>query len=297
MEFRQLEVFAAVAETKSFSKAAQYLYLTQSTVSTHMKKLEEELQTKLIVRSTRSLRLTPEGAAFFWYVRRILETKEAALEAISSPAPAVFHLGASTIPSGYLLPRILANFRQKHPLVYFDIRQGDSDSILGQILDGTVELGVIGKKADSSQCESIPFCEDELVLAMPATAHYKALLKQKEPLARLLQEPLIVREQGSGTQKAADRLFASRKLSASDLCLAATVNDPEAIRQMIKNGLGVSVMSKFCVRECVEQGQMLAYPLNGLVSRRFYLVYLKSRPPRPILQELIDLIRREYGDS
>lgn len=292
MEFRQLEVFAAVAETKSFSKAAEYLYLTQSTVSTHIRKLEEELQTKLIIRSTKSVRLTQEGTTFLRYVRRILETKNTALEAISSPSPEIFRLGASTIPSGYLLPGLLSEFRKTHPFIVFDIRQGDSDDILEQILDGSAELGLIGKKADPSRCVSIPFCEDELVIAMPADEHHRTFLEGSRNLTQLLREPLIMREQGSGTQKAADQFIDSLGLSPDDLNIIASVNDLEAIKQLVRNGTGISIMSRFSVRDFEERGQILTLSLAEQISRQFYMVYLKSKRPRAFVQDFIDMAQK-----
>ena len=152
MEFRQLEVFVTVAETKSFSKAADYLYLTQSTVSSHIKNLEKEIKKKLFIRSTKSLKLTREGASFLWYARRIIETRDAALENINSTTKHILHLGASTIPSGYLLPKLLAGFRKKYPHICFDIKQGDSTDIQEKIIDGTIELGLVGKKSEAAQC-------------------------------------------------------------------------------------------------------------------------------------------------
>ncbi|MGL5435854.1 MAG: selenium metabolism-associated LysR family transcriptional regulator [Lachnospiraceae bacterium] len=297
MEFRQLEAFVVVTELKSFSKAAEYLCLSQSTVSSHIKNLETELQKKLMHRTTKSLQLTPEGDTFLRYAKRILETKEAAIDAINSSTESVLHLGASTIPSGYLLPDLLNRFRRIHPATYFNVKQGDSREIQERILDGTVELGLIGEPNPSSKCTNIPFCTDELVLVTPATRHYLALRKHNPDLLSLLKEPIIIREQGSGTQKAADRLLNELAIDYRQLNVAAQINDLESIKQMVIGGMGISILSRFAIADLERRGQVIVYPMNSTIKRKFFISYLESRKMPPALQEFIDFVFRYYNAS
>lgn len=288
MEFRQLEVFAAVAEQKSFSKAAQTLYLTQSTASSHVKNLEKELGKQLIFRTTKHLQLTEEGQRLLPYVKRILETRDAALEELDGASEQLLHLGASTIPSGYLLPKLLGGFRRRHPNIYFSIKQGDSHEIQQRILDGALEVGFVGSKAPATYCVNLPFCTDELVLVTPSTSHYLALRQQGCSYQTLLREPIILRERGSGTQKAADRFLESIQVSRSQLNPVAEINDLESIKQMIVGGMGVSICSRFAVEDLEAQGQAIVYPLPSDIHRSFYITYLKSRTLKPMLKELIE---------
>lgn len=294
MEFRQLEAFTAVAGLKSFSRAADYLYLSQSTVSTHIKNLEEELQKKLLIRTAKSLKLTPEGEIFLRYANRILETKQAAVDAISDTPETNLSLGASTIPSGYMLPQLLNRFHQKHPSTYFNVRRGDSRDIQESILDGTVEVGLIGEADNNKKCIYLPFCTDQLVLATPATEYYLSLQKQNPDIMTLLKEPVIMREQGSGTQKAADRLFSELNINDQQLHVIARVNDPESIKQMIVEGLGISVLSRFAAADLESRGQIITYSLIGRVQRYFYITYLKSKKLTPALQEFINFVMNYY---
>lgn len=295
MEFRQLEAFTIVAEQKSFSKAADYLYLSQSTVSSHIKNLEKELQKTLIVRTTKSLQLTPEGEVFLRYAKRIMETKDAAVDAVSNASQSTLHLGASTIPSGYLLPEILNKFHKLHPHTCFNIKQGDSMEIHDRILDGTIELGLIGEKSPSSKCISVPFCTDELILAVPADKYYTNLIKHNADISALLKEPVIMREQGSGTQKAADRILSEMKINRQQLNIVAQVNDLELIKQMIADGIGVSILSRFSVAGLEEQGRIITRPLQSTVERNFYITYLKSRNLTPTLKEFIDFVMHGHN--
>jgi len=287
MEFRQLEVFVAVAEYKSFSKAAESLYLTQSTTSSHIRNLEKELQKQLISRTNKYLQLTPDGKKFLHYAQRILETRDAALAELNEPGDQLLRLGASTIPSGYLLPAILKGFRKLHPGAHFIIRQGDSSEILEQILDGSIELGFVGSPDKTGKCSCIPFCEDELVIAMPATEHYLSLQKKGFRLETLLKEPIILREPGSGTQKSSDQFLSSAHISRKMLNTIAEVNDLEMIRHFLLNGSGITICSRFSVDDLEKSGQVILYHPDSDIHRNFYLVWLKSRTLRPPLTALI----------
>lgn len=287
MEFRQLEAFTAVAALKSFSKAADALYLSQSTVSSHIKNLEKELQKGLIDRTTKSLQLTPDGLIFLDYAKRMIQTRDTAIENLNAPSSSIINLGASTIPSSCLLPQLLSSFRQSHPCTHFYITQSDSSEILSKILDGSIEVGLIGENTSFGGCVCVPFCSDELVLVTPATPCYLDLKKRNPDLTTLLKNPLILREQGSGTQKAVNRFFHSLDIGHDTLNVIAQTNDLESIKQMIANGMGISILSRLSVRSLLQQRLALSYPLPAQFTRKFYIAYLKSRTFPSALQDFI----------
>lgn len=294
MEFRQLEVFVAVSDLMSFSKAAEYLFLSQSTVSSHLKNLEKELHQELITRSTKSVQLTDAGKRFLFYARRILDTKDSALAALNTPVDTLLHIGASTIPSGYLLPDLLTTYHQTHPHVFFDIKRGDSTDIQNKLLDGTIDIGLIGLKADPSKFSNIPFCSDELAIVTPLTPHYLALAQRNVSIHELLQEPIILRESGSGTQKAADLFFNSIGLSTAQLNTIALNNDLESTKQMIINGMGISILSSLAIEDLKRQGQVLVFPVDSDIRRTFYITYLNNRELKPVHLEFIDFTRNFF---
>ena len=128
MQLKQLEVFVHVARLKSFSKAADALYLTQPTISAHVSALEGELGTKLVVRSTKEIQLTATGNILFGYATQILglcERAEQEVKNASSDIQGALSIAASTVPSQYLLPRILPHLRRRYPKVFFQVFQGD----------------------------------------------------------------------------------------------------------------------------------------------------------------------------
>ncbi len=290
MEFRQLEAFVAVADRRSFSEGANYLFLSQSTVSSHIKNLERELQHQLITRSTKPLRLTPEGERFLVYARRIVETRDAALATLDQSSQTTLRLAASTIPSAYLLPQILKRFRSIHPEATYHIHQGDSADIRDQVLDGVVDLGILGQSFESARCSCIPFCTDQLVLITPATAIFRAMQTTSPDLQTLLQFPLIVREQGSGTQAASKRLLEELGIPTRHLTATIETNDLEALKWMVRRGLGVAICSHLSVMEWEQQGHVLVYPLGEKSVRQFYLACSNERTQSPLLSSLIRCI-------
>lgn len=295
MEFHQLEIFAAVAEHKSFSKAADALFLSQPTVSSHIKNLEKELHTTLLIRSTSEVRLSPDGETFLWYTKRMLETKSAALDALSTHIKKTIHLGASTIPSSCLLPSLIRGFQKQHPNIIFNIHQGDSSQILDLILCGTLEVGIIGSNSHHPKCSYTPLCQDEIILIAPVTEHYKSLKAKGATVDQLLDEPFILREEGSGTRKAVDPFLKSIKKNRRDLNVLARTNDTEAIKEMVSSGMGVSISSYFSVKEEEQHKKLLVFHFDPPIHRYFYLVSLKNRYKNNPLHEFTQYVQKTFN--
>ncbi|WP_066713689.1 selenium metabolism-associated LysR family transcriptional regulator [Clostridium sp. Marseille-P299] len=294
MDFRQLEAFIAVVDLKSFSKAAEKLYLTQPTVSAHIRTLEKELGTTLIARTTKLFQMTYEGERFYRYAKRLVELKDAALQDINMESKKIIRLGASTIPSTYLLPQLLPAFRKKQPNVYFDVRQGDSSFVEERILDGTLDIGLIGTMPRSSECHFEVFCQDELVIATPATSYYIRLKTQKATIHELLKEPIIMRERGSGTQKEAYRYLDQINVSTESLNVVTYINDPESIKGLIVNGMGISMISGFAVKDLEERGQILTFRPEPPSTRNFYIIYKKKIVSDHYLNEFKYFVKHFY---
>lgn len=276
MEFRHLEVFVAVADTKSFSKAADYLHLTQPTISSHIRTLEKELQTTLFHRTTKSLHITAEGECFLESARQLLALKDVAVHQIQENVRSIVRLGVSTIPSGYILPKILPEFRLEHPEILFDIQLGDSSQIEALVASGTLDLGFIGSTSNLDTITYTPFASDQLVLITPPLPYYKNLIDSGD-LNALLQEPMIARERGSGTLFEAKRYLTDRGIDFDKSNIVTTHNDPESIKRMVANGMGISIFSKLAVADYLDQGTVYGYALDSGI-RYFYEIHLVTKP-------------------
>ena len=144
MEFKQLEAFVAVVDYGSFSEAARRLYLTQPTISAHIRSLEEELHSKLIIRTTKKTTVTTRGYQLYDSAVRMLEIRNNLLNNFTGAQKHMIDLAASTIPSSYLLPELLAGFGGTHPDIYFHSELSDSMGIIHQVENGRLDFGLVG---------------------------------------------------------------------------------------------------------------------------------------------------------
>lgn len=295
MEFKQLEAFVAVVDYGSFSEAARKLYLTQPTISAHVRSLEEELHTKLILRTTKKTTITTRGYQLYDSAVRMLEIRNNLLENFTGVQKHMIDLAASTIPSSYLLPEILAAFGKTHPDIYFHSIQADSAESINRVLDGTVDLALVGQNTRDETCVFLPFCQDELVIATPITNHYFGLQNKSVTFEDFIKDPIIIREKGSGTKKEMDLFLEQIGVTPSDLNVIARMNDLEGIKKSIVNGLGISILSARSAIDLQKTKQILLFPLEESAHKRtFYIVYSKNRILKPHVRQFIQFVQNFY---
>ena len=295
MEFKQLEAFVAVVDYGSFSEAARKLYLTQPTISAHVRSLEEELHTRLILRTTKKTTITTRGYQLYDSAVRMLEIRNNLLENFTGVQKHMIDLAASTIPSSYLLPEILAAFGKTHPDIYFHSIQADSAESINRVLDGTVDLALVGQNTRDETCVFLPFCQDKLVIATPITNHYLSLQNKTVTFEDFIKDPIIIREKGSGTKKEMDLFLERIGITPSDLNVIARMNDLEGIKKSIVNGLGISILSARSAIDLQKTKQILLFPLEESAHKRtFYIVYSKNRILKPHVRQFIQFVQNFY---
>ena len=200
MELKQLESFTAVVECESFTRAAEKLFISQPTVSAHVRALEEELHSRLIVRTTKSIQVTPRGRELYECACGMLTLRNRLTERWAKQEEQVVHLGASTIPSAYILPELLPAYRRRQPEIRFDIHQSDSQGVIDGLLRGSFEVGLVGFQGQEPSVEYTPFYRDAMVLITPVTPHFCRIQDRGGiTLEEMIAEPILLREQGSGS--------------------------------------------------------------------------------------------------
>lgn len=274
MELKQLRSFAAVVRYGSFTRAAENTYLSQPTISTHIRALEEELNTQLLLRDTKNLQVTPRGQELYECACRMLELQDNLLQRWRQSDQHIIQLGASTIPSAYILPEVLPLYGKENPGSYFVVHQSDSRQVIEGVAGGLFDVGMSGMPCQDETIRCEPFFRDRMVLITPVSRRFLALQSQGEQaLPELLREPIILRETGSGSQKSADRFLAQMGLRENELRVTARVNDQESIKNLVSGGLGVSIVSEKAVRDFVAEKRLLAFPLpSGSAERNLYLL-------------------------
>lgn len=297
MNLKQLETFVRVAETKSFSLTAKQLFLTQPTVSAQIASLEKELNTCLFVRSTKEVALSEEGKELYAYAEQMLELEGKIRERFGlngRNSGSVLRIAASTVPSQYLLPRIMARFREQYPQAQIKLFETDSTGVVEMILSHKADLGFTGTRLEKGGCTYIPFYQDELVAVTPAEESYR----EKEGLDAaewICKEPIILREEGSGTRKEAEKILAQMGIRMTELNVAATIENPETIKRAVENGMGISILSRLAVQNEIEEGRLLAFPLGEKGSGRdISLVFDSGYPSLPSAGKFIRTVRQMY---
>lgn len=292
MDLRQLEVFAQVVETRSFSRAAQALRLTQSTVSEHVRLLEDEVGTRLFDRLGRETVPTRAGELLYGYARRLLALRVEAQQAVDQflgRVSGVLTVGASTIPGEYVLPPLIGAFREKFPQVSITLQIGDSRMIADAVLEGRVELGVVGARPEHRNLEATELMPDELVVVVPPGHSWFG--RDRVTLEELKTEPLIVREPGSGSREALERALDEAGPGLAGLRVIAEMGSTSAVKQGVKAGVGISIISKRAVEEECRHGLLWCVKIKDLrFTRHFYIVNHAGRSRSPLCQAFLDFL-------
>ncbi len=300
MDFHQLRVFIEVARQKSFSRAAESIFLTQPTVSAHIKALENEIGVPLLDRSQRELQLTEAGNTLFQYARQILDIKEKALSSIQDAYQIIqghLEIAASSVPGAYLLPQLMLSFRQEHPEVTFSVLLRDTEQVIRSISDFTYDLGFVGEPGSRDGLALFKLVEDELILITSPQTGLPEQSPAEHPeydlpgieIASCLDRPFLMREPGSATRMVFERAIKKRYHGSSQFRIIAYLESQEAIKEAVKAGLGLSVISRKAVEEEISSGSLKGYRLLDIsVERHFYLIYKKNRILTPLSRAFLD---------
>jgi len=277
VDIHQLRIFASVYKNKSFSRASEELYLTQPTVSDHIKALEEEFGCRLFDRLGRSILATKEAEALYSHALEIIEKADKVKDIIGrfkkEPSGELV-LGASTIPGTYLLPPVMAAFRNRYPSISFQIIIGDSREIVDKVLAHDLLLGIVGSKPSNEQIVHIPLAEDELIVVAAPSFSASGSISVKE----LSAQPFVLREEGSGTRTEIEKIFLEHGVSIDSIKVTGLFGSTDAIKQAVKAGLGVSILSRLSVRDELKHKVLKEIRVSGLqMKRNFYIVTHKKR--------------------
>ena len=295
MELRQLQSLVAVIRYQSFTKAAEELYISQPTISTHIRMLEEEFQTRLIIRTTKSIQVTEHGMELYECACKMLALKDDLTKRWAEENQKIIRLGASTIPADYILPEVLPLFREKVPDVQFHIYQSDSKGIIEGLLSGKFALGMVGLDSGESAVEFLPFYRDKMVMITPKQERFQKIHGQEEILEAILREPVILREQGSGSKKCMENYFEHVGIRERELHVTARLNDQESIKKLVAGGLGISFISEKAVEQDKKEGKLLAFELPGSPAvRNLYLACRKDYMRKPHVKQFMEFLVGYY---
>ncbi len=297
MDIHRLMIFCKVIELQSFTKAAEALGLTQPTVSEHIRALEESLGEKLVDRLGREILPSPAGKVLCKYAHEIIQLRDKAVQAIGKfkgDLSGSLYVGASTIPGTYVLPRFVGTIKASYPSIQITVKIGGSGEIVKQILDGTVEFGIIGAKWDEKKILLEEIYSEELVLVVYKGHPWEG--RESVGLDELAGAPFVLRERSSGTRVVTAQALEAAGFSPSLLNVVAEMGANEAVKEAIKARIGISIISWQAVREDIERGCLCAVPLEQISIRRpFYLAQRKNRELSPLCSAFLEHLRSAGG--
>ena len=296
MNLKQLEAFVQVSESGSFSKAAKELFLTQPTISAHISSLEKELNVRLFIRNTKEVSLSDDGKDLYRYAKQITDLEKAIEERFymdSDDGKHVITIAASTIPAQYLLPKVLMCYRERYPKEQIKIMETDSSEVVTQVVDHMVDVGFTGTVLEKKHCKYIPFYKDELAVITPDTPEYRILKEQnRDDIDWIKRKPLILREEGSGTRKEAEKQLKNAGIPMEALDIVASIANQETIKKSVKQGMGITVLSRLAAED--EDG-LLIFPIPGAdEGRDINLVYNKNYQTTRSADRFIRIVKEVY---
>jgi len=300
IDFRHLETFCRVADLKSFSKAADDLFLTQPTISGHILSLEQSLSLRLFDRTSREVRLTKAGEVFLKYASKILSFRKDLLNALSEFSQGIrgeLSLGASTIPGEYLLPRLLSDFKKGHPHFIISLKIADTKEIIQYVFQDNVEFGIIGAKLNYPSLHFEKYEEDEIIVVAPPD--HPLTRKKRVNVEELSKVPWIIREEGSGTQMSVEKALRKKGKSLKQFHVVMEMGSTSSVKEGVKAKLGLAFLSKRAVEEEISQGSLSRIDVEGIepISRQIYIVTHRGRTLSPIGMEFLRFLKRKKEEN
>lgn len=303
MNLKQLEAFVSIADEGSFSRAAKSLFLTQPTVSAHISSLEQELNVRLFVRNTKEVNLSEDGKKLYSYAKQMVSLQkqiEMVFDKTRKEGSHCLRIAASSVPAQYLLPQILAQFSEKYPEEQFKLMETDSAKVVEQVVNYNVDIGFTGTVFEKKHCQYIPFYQDELIIITPNSEKFRKLKEikdtedqqQDEDKIWIQKEPVILREEGSGTRREAERLLKNMGINLEDLNIVASMENQETIKRSVSRGIGVSIISRLAAEDELREGKILEFSLGSKQGKRdINVVYNKNFQMSSLAEKFLRVVK------
>ena len=296
MADRRLRVFYAVAKHRSFTKAAEALFMTQPAVTFQIRQFEEYFNTRLFDRAQGRIALTAAGTVAFEYAERILalsDELDTRLKELSGQMAGPLLIGASTTIAEFVLPQVLGEFKVRFPAVVPQLFVANSEVVQNRITERNLDLGFIEGDSCLPSLMSDACCEDELQVVC-APSHPLAKQAAVAPHS-LMEHAYISREAGSGTRQVIDHYLQRAGVSPESLQVVMEAGSPEALKGLVATGLGFAIMSRATVVMEMCLGRLVQIPLSPPLKRNFSVVYPKERFQSKLVNCFVDFAKERLA--
>jgi DNA-binding transcriptional LysR family regulator len=286
-----MRVFEAVARLGSFTRAGEETHMAQPTVSVHMKKLAETVGVPLLRVSGKRVQLTPAGEALYATVRSVMQSFKELDQSLAGLSEVKAHaLRIATTSAGeFLLPPLLAQFLKLHPGVEVSMHVSARQNVLERFARDEDDLYLLTDPPGDRDVDAEPILRNPLVALAPCT---HPLAREKDiPFERFAREPLLVREQGSGTRLAIDRVFALHGVKPR---IAMELGSSESIKEAMLAGLGAALLHRYALGFDIEARRLCVLDVEGLAyDAHWHVIRSPARRLSPVAQAFVDFSTRE----
>lgn len=297
MDFKQIEAFISVAKLKSFSKAANAIFLSQPTISSHILSLEKELKVQLFDRTSKEVNLTPAGKYFLDYAIDIINTRNTAVSNLSDFNNSIcgtLYLASSSTPCNTIVPTLIEKFSSIYPGITINIVEQSSGEIINNIINLECEVGLVGSILDSDKIKSYCLLEDTLGIISSS----KLNLPEELSIEELNEYKFIMREKNSATRKTFENAYENSTGKPMRLNINCEANNLHTLIQLVKSGLGISVVSYSIASELIASGDFKYSTIKALpIKRNIYLVINSKRTLTPTAKAFLDLCKTHFSLS
>lgn len=294
MDFKQMEAFLSVAKLKSFSKAANAIYLSQPTISSHIASLEKELNVQLFDRTSKEVNLTPAGKCFLNYAVDIINLKNNAVSSLcdfNDNVKGKLYLTASSTPCNTIITNLIRKFNNKFPNIQFMLKEQSSGAIIDDLLNYNYEIGLIGRNIDNDKINCYKLLDDELVVVSSPNLD----LAEEISIEDIISYKFILRDKNSATRKTFEQALILNNISLNSLNIICEANNIDTLIQFVKNGLGVSILSKKLCSEYYGCETFNISRIKGIrLHRELNLIIHSKRTLTPIAKAFFNLCKEEY---
>ena len=272
---QQLLAFVTVADEQNFTRAANKLHVSQPAISQHIQNLEQRLNVKLLDRTNKYVRLNRAGDVVYHHAKEILGLYgqlTRLVQDLKDEASGSLSIGASFTFGEYVLPHVVAEFRQTYPKIVPSIAVENTQAVVELVARGELDIGIIeGSAMHNAGVDVIPFAEDTVVVVAPS--HHPLTSQALVTTQEIGAECWIVRERGSGTREITDYVFRTYGIQPKTMI---EYSSTQVIKESVEAGLGITILSKWAIRKELMCSTLRIVPLSDSPIRRQFSIVLRK---------------------
>lgn len=294
MNLNHLKAFEKLIQVKSFQEAARQLSVSQPAITLRIQALEEHFKTKLVKRTGEGVQLTSQGEVIYRKIKEILKLWED-LEAqfLGGDPVGKLVIGASTIPSEYILPKIIKNFKSTYPDVDFSMKISGSKDVVDWLNNRSVDVAITGEPTLTPLLYSIPIVSEKLSIIAPLEFIEDDIKQFRD----LFDVEWILREKNSDTRSSLEKTIESLGFSIDLMKIVGELGSTEAVIAAVEAGLGVTVVSSYAAERAAKSGRVKIINLKDFqVTRNFYFSCLEENKNLPVISAFLNFIDDSYKD-